>query len=161
MGQQMSGPDSSNGQSIRHESEVWGFKSLSGRDIFCLKNFDTFTRTSVRVSKMNAVARAQLTVQMLTLLKRYGLPYNRIQIIGMFSWWRWPNRPPNEVVESSQRWLFGVLCYPRPSISQHTKHKAGVCDCIYIYTHTCTHNDIINLFLQNCRSSRFFDLWRN
>ena len=43
----------------------------SGRDIFCLKNFDTFTRTSVRVSKMNAVARAQLTVQMLTLIKEY------------------------------------------------------------------------------------------
>ena len=31
----------------------------------------TFTRTSVRVSKMNAVARAQLTLQMLTLLKKY------------------------------------------------------------------------------------------
>ena len=30
----------------------------SGRDIFCLKNFDTFTRRPVRVSKMNAVARA-------------------------------------------------------------------------------------------------------
>ena len=27
--------------------------------IFCLKKFDTFTRTPVRVSKMNAVARAQ------------------------------------------------------------------------------------------------------
>ena len=35
-----------------------------GRDIFCLNNFDTFTRTSVRVSKMNAVARVQLTFQM-------------------------------------------------------------------------------------------------
>ena len=70
MGQQMSGPDSSNGESIRHESEGWGFQSLSGRDIFCLKNFDTF-RTSVRVSKMNAVARAQLPVQMLTLLQKY------------------------------------------------------------------------------------------
>ena len=38
MGQQMSGPDSSNGQSIRHGSEGW-FESLLGRDIFCL----TFT----------------------------------------------------------------------------------------------------------------------
>ena len=38
------------------------------------KNFDTFTRTSVRVSKINAVARAQLTFQMLTLLpKHYNL----------------------------------------------------------------------------------------
>ena len=33
-----------------------------------IKNFDTFTRTPVHVSKMNAVARAQLTFQMLTLL---------------------------------------------------------------------------------------------
>ena len=39
-------------------------------DIFCLKNFDTFTRTSVRVSKTNAVARAQLAFQMLTLLQQ-------------------------------------------------------------------------------------------
>ena len=55
------------------ESEGWGFESLSGRDIFCLKNFDTFTRTSVRVSKMNAVAHARLTVQLLTLLQKYLL----------------------------------------------------------------------------------------
>ena len=71
MGQQMSGPDSSIGWSIRHESEGWGFESLSGRDIFCLKNFDTFTRTPVRVPKMNAVDHAQLTFQMLTLLQKY------------------------------------------------------------------------------------------
>ena len=69
MGQQMSGPDSSNGKSIRHESDGWGIESPSGRDIFCLKNLDNFTRASVRVSKMNAVARAQLTFQMLTLLQ--------------------------------------------------------------------------------------------
>ena len=35
-----------------------------------LRNFDTFTRTPVRESKMNAVARAQLTFEMLTLLKK-------------------------------------------------------------------------------------------
>ena len=69
MGQQMSGPDSSIGKSIRHESQGWGFESPSGRDIFCLKNFDTFTRTPVRVSKINAVVRAQLTFQILTLLQ--------------------------------------------------------------------------------------------
>ena len=68
MGQQMFGPDSSIGKSIRHESEGWGFESPSGRDILCLKNFDTFPWTPVRVSKMNAVAHAQLTFQMLTLL---------------------------------------------------------------------------------------------
>ena len=38
-----------------------GFEFPSGRDIFCLKNSDTSTRTSVRVSEMNAAARAQLT----------------------------------------------------------------------------------------------------
>ena len=58
-------------KSIRHESDGWGFESPSGRDIFCLKNFDTFTITHVRLSKMNAVARAQLTFQMLTLLWKY------------------------------------------------------------------------------------------
>ena len=40
-------------------------------DIFCLKIFDTFKRTPVRVSKMNAVARAQLTFQVLTLLQKH------------------------------------------------------------------------------------------
>ena len=68
----MSGPDSSNSKSIRHEFEGWGFESPSGGgDIFCLNNFDTFTRTSVRVSKRNAVARSELIFQMLTLLKKY------------------------------------------------------------------------------------------
>ena len=57
----LSGPDSSNGWSIRHESEDWGLESLSSRGIFCLKHFDTFSSAPVRVSKMNAVARAQLT----------------------------------------------------------------------------------------------------
>ena len=32
----MSVPDSSSGQSIRHESEDLGLESPSGRDIFCL-----------------------------------------------------------------------------------------------------------------------------
>ena len=50
--------------------KIGGSSPLSGRDIFCLKNFDTFTRTPVRVSKVNAVARAQLTFQMLTLLQK-------------------------------------------------------------------------------------------
>ena len=59
----MSGPGSSNGWSIRHEYEGGGFESPTGRDIFCLKNFDSFTRTSVSVSKMNAVARAKFTLQ--------------------------------------------------------------------------------------------------
>ena len=36
-----------------HESEGWGFESPSGRYIFCLLNFDTFTRTSVNFSNAN------------------------------------------------------------------------------------------------------------
>ena len=43
--------------------KVVGFESPSGRDIFCFKIIDTFTRTSVRVSKLTAVARAQLAFQ--------------------------------------------------------------------------------------------------
>ena len=50
--------------------KVVGFESLSDPDIFGLKIFDTFTRTSVRASKMNAVARAQLAIQMLNLLQK-------------------------------------------------------------------------------------------
>ena len=38
---------------------------------FLSQNFDTSTRISVRVPKMNAVARAQLAFQMLTLLQKY------------------------------------------------------------------------------------------
>ena len=44
----MSGPDS---LSVWHESEAWGFESHSDWDIFCLKNFDTSTRISIRESK--------------------------------------------------------------------------------------------------------------
>ena len=40
---------------------------MAGSVIHC----DTFTRTSVSVSKMNAVTHAQLTLQMLTLLQKY------------------------------------------------------------------------------------------
>ena len=46
------------------------FKSWRSRQ-FLSQNFDTFTRTTFRVSKMNAIARAQLTFQMLTLLQKY------------------------------------------------------------------------------------------
>ena len=42
-------------------------------ETFCLKSFDTFTRTSVHTSKINAVACAQLTVQMLTLVEKYQI----------------------------------------------------------------------------------------
>ena len=56
------------------KSEWWFNEYLSaspsGRDIFHLKNFNTFTSTPIRVS--NAVARAQSTFQMLTLL--YKIP---------------------------------------------------------------------------------------
>ena len=57
--------------SYRQESEGWGLESPSGRDIFCVKIVDTFTRTSVRVSKMNVVARAEFIFQMLNILQKY------------------------------------------------------------------------------------------
>ena len=74
-------------QSVRHESESGWFKSPSDRDIFCLKNFDNVARTSFRVSKMNAVARAQLTYQTFTLLKKILLYQikNDIHIFWYFS----------------------------------------------------------------------------
>ena len=70
-------------------SEGWGFDSSSGRDIFCLKYFDTFTRTSVRVSKMNAVARTQLTLQMLTLLKNVYNARASFKKHGAADVWPW------------------------------------------------------------------------
>ena len=50
----------------RHESEGW--ESPLGREICCPQNFDTLTRAPVSLSKMNAVARAQLIFLMLILL---------------------------------------------------------------------------------------------
>ena len=49
--------------------------SPSGGDIFCLKNIDTFTRTPVGVLKINIVARAQLTFQILALLKNFFVSF--------------------------------------------------------------------------------------
>ena len=51
-------------------STCWEFESPSGRDIFCLRGFGTFTRAPDRVPKMNLVARAQLTYQLLTVLQK-------------------------------------------------------------------------------------------
>ena len=55
MGQQVCSPDGSNCERIRQEYEGRGFESPSGRDIFCLKSFNTFTRTSVHVCVQNAI----------------------------------------------------------------------------------------------------------
>ena len=72
----------------RKWSQILVADSPSGRDTFCLKNFDTFARTSVRVSKMNAVAHAQLTFQISTLfIKKYWSP--SIQNHGTASVWPW------------------------------------------------------------------------
>ena len=51
--------------------KVGGSSPPPSRDIICLKNFGTLTRASVRVSEMYAVARTQLTFQMLALLQKY------------------------------------------------------------------------------------------
>ena len=74
---------------IRHESEGLEVESPSGRDIFCLKTFDTFTRTSVPMPKKNAVAHMQLAFQMLTLLKKYDyiLPENLTQNVILYGHW--------------------------------------------------------------------------
>ena len=49
---------------------VWSSPQVE--TFFCLKNFDTFTRTRILVSKMNVVARGQLAFQML--LKKISIP---------------------------------------------------------------------------------------
>ena len=67
--------------------------AAAGRDIFCLKNVDTFTGTPVRVSKMNAVARAQLIFQMVTLLKKHewnisiGMPIEETLLLWLSIRW--------------------------------------------------------------------------
>ena len=66
--------------------KVGGFESPSGKDNFCLKNFDTCSRTSVCVSKMNAVARTQLTFQMLTLFQIYTFPNFNGCSIEVWEW---------------------------------------------------------------------------
>ena len=71
------------------EYEGWGFESPSGRDIFCLKIFDTFPRTPVRVLKINAVAHAQLTFQMLILLQNIYTTRASIQQHGTANVWPW------------------------------------------------------------------------
>ena len=55
-----------NGRAFGMHPKVGGSSSLS-RDTFCLKFFDTFSKTPVLESKMNAFACIQLTFQMLTL----------------------------------------------------------------------------------------------
>ena len=74
----MFGPDTSNGLSIRIYPKVGSSSPPKVETVSVSKKFDTFTRTSVRVSKMNGVARARLTFQMLTLLKniRTGIIVN-------------------------------------------------------------------------------------
>ena len=69
MGQQISGPDSS----IEHSAWIrrLGVPVPLRSRHFLSQNFDTFPRTPVCVSKMNAVALAQVTFQMLTLLQKY------------------------------------------------------------------------------------------
>ena len=69
MAQQMSDPDS-----IRHESEGLGFESPSGRDIYCLKKFDTFTRTPLRVSKINAVAPRTANISNVNFTSKISIP---------------------------------------------------------------------------------------
>ena len=51
--------------------------------------FDTFSRTSVRVSEMNAAFRAQFTFQMLTLLKKCYTTRASIQKPGTANFWPW------------------------------------------------------------------------
>ena len=70
--------------SILKKAKVGGSSNLG--EIFCLKNFGTFTRTTVRESKMNAVACAQLTFQMLTLQTKISIIVHTENIVPLFCW---------------------------------------------------------------------------
>ena len=73
---------------IAQEVRAFGMNPKVGGRVFCLKNFDTFTRTPDRVSQMNAVARAQLTYQMLTLLQRYTKMRHNLKSYSPYIQWQ-------------------------------------------------------------------------
>ena len=82
-----------------------------GRDIFCLKNFDTFARTPVHESKMNYVACAQLTFQIVNFTNVIILCYTVPQIPG--SCHRQISAIPASMMTSSNGNIFrvtGPLC---------------------------------------------------
>ena len=84
-GQQMFGPDSSNGSSFRHESEGWGFESTSNWDIFCLTNFNTSRRTSFRDSKNECCCPHTVNnsnVDFTTKVSFLGLKLNSVSKLG-------------------------------------------------------------------------------
>ena len=130
------------GNCIRHESERWGFESPSDRDIFCLKIFDTFKRTAVRVSKMNAVARAQLTIQILTFAT-----YNKISLVketsSSFQLW---NTKLSQQSSSPARiiWISneGVMHYDNVIMSAMASQTTGLtmfCSNVYSDAHQMKH----------------------
>ena len=54
--------------------KVWGSSPPQAETFSVPKRFYTFTRPSIRVSKMNGVAHTQLTFQTLTLLQEISIP---------------------------------------------------------------------------------------
>ena len=158
--------------SIWHESDDFGFECPSGRNIFCLKNFDTFTRTSVRVSKMNSVARAQLTVHMLTFLQKYLCSFGKFQslqlivpvVIGAICPPPPPPPPPPPYV--SPFFLINLAENKSWSVSL-TQWKACFCCywfCLYIYVYwyidiviSCNINSWISLaFISHVTNKTLF-----
>ena len=67
---------------------ISAFKSVN-RYSTTMEYIDTFTRTSARVSKMNAVARAQLTFQILTLLQKHLYRQSQRSKHGAANVWPW------------------------------------------------------------------------
>ena len=70
MGQQMSGPDSSNGKSIWHESEGWGARVPLRSRHFLSQKLWHFHKNIRSCVENECCSRAQLTFQMLTLLQK-------------------------------------------------------------------------------------------
>ena len=104
-----------NDKALALNSKFWGFNSplalspAPGRDIFYLNIYDTFSRTSVRESKLNAVVCAQLTFQMLTTHKKYLYRHDRASVpkygIKMSGPGRWNGRA-FDIAPWVRHWLF-------------------------------------------------------
>ena len=92
----------------RLENPAWirrlGFESPSGRDSFYLKNFEIFTRTPVCRKRM--LLPAQLTYQMLTLLKCLALIAQYVTAFGMNPKVGGSSPPQGETFSVSKLWHF-------------------------------------------------------
>ena len=98
----MYGPDNSNDGTFGMNRNVWG-SSLAWSRRFLYQHFWTFSRTSVRESKMNAVACAYLTFQISNIQRRHIYIYIYVCYDAM-AWWRHDMETLSAPVDFPHRW---------------------------------------------------------